>query len=951
MPAIERELPRAEGRRKREREADLARGGGRRRTKASAAEDGDRSAMSFTKNKAPKPGNEAARLDALRRYKILDTPPEEPFDDLTLLAARICEAPVALISLIDADRQWFKSKVGLSATETSRDVSFCAYAITQPDLFVVPDALADERFATNPFVISDPHIRFYAGVPLVTPEGDALGTLCIIDYEPRELSAHQEEALRTLARQVVAQLEMRRGLDELAGTIAARDRAEGALRHSEERYRMLVETMSDGLGVQDGNGLVTYVNDKLLEMSGFSLDEMIGRPTTDFFDERNKQVLKEQVARRKKGDRGRYEIEWTAKDGRKIPTIMSPQPIFDAGGHFQGSFAVITDITERKQAEEALRKAHAGLERRVEERTTELRRANKNLRAEIAERKRAEELFQTLTNNATAGIFIVQDGKFQFVNPEFQKYTGYTEDELLGRDCFGLIVPEDQDRVRENAVKMLKGERSTPYEYRISNKHGEIRWIMERVASIHYQERQAALGSYMDITERKRAEETIGHLAYHDALTALPNWVLFQDRFTLALAQARRNGQSLAVMSLDLDRFKLINDALGHVVGDQLLQAVAKRLESLVPEGDTVARVGGDEFMLLLPGTAAPQEATRIADKILESLRRPFQVAGQELHATTSIGISLYPRDGKDAKTLLKNADAAMYRAKEKGRDNCQLYTAAMKAKASQRVVLESELRRAVERQEFVVHYQPQVSISSGQVVGLEALVRWQHPIRGLVAPGEFIPLAEEAGLIVPLGEWVLRTACAQNKAWQQAALAPLRVAVNLSARQLQQPILVEMVTRVLKESGLAPHYLRLEITEGVVVQDVDLIIPMLRELRRMGVEISIDDFGTGYSSLSYLRRLPIDEVKIDRSFVRDITVDPGDAAIVTAMVALGQSLKLRVIAEGVETEAQLAFLKERQCDEYQGYLFAKPAPAEAVEKMLMPDKRVQRRSAIKVVS
>ncbi|MFQ5879807.1 MAG: putative bifunctional diguanylate cyclase/phosphodiesterase, partial [Dehalococcoidia bacterium] len=446
-----------------------------------------------------------------------------------------------------------------------------------------------------------------------------------------------------------------------------------------------------------------------------------------------------------------------------------------------------------------------------------------------------------------------------------------------------------------------------------------------------------ALNRMMATVEERT--ETIRHLAYHDALTGLPNRALFQDRFTVAVAQARRNKEGLAVMSLDLDRFKLVNDTLGHGVGDRLLQNVAQRLGGLVREGDTIARLGGDEFLLLLPGIVRAEDAAKMGGKILEAISVPFHLDGTELHTTTSIGISLFPDDGKDLEALLMNADAAMYRAKEQGRNRYQLYTPAVGVEVYERLALENALRQALVRQELVVHYQPVANVNTGEIIATEALVRWQHPERGLLFPAEFIPLAEETGLIVPLGEWVLHIACAQNKAWQDAGLSPLRVAVNLSARQFQQPDLVEMVARVLKETHLDPHLLELEITEGTAMQNLASTIAVLHDLREMGVRIAIDDFGAGYSSLSYLKNLPVDALKIDRSFVCDLTTDPSDAAIAAAVIAMAHTLDLKVVAEGVENEDQLAFLRRRQCDRFQGYLLAKPMPAKALQPMLAQDK------------
>jgi len=434
------------------------------------------------------------------------------------------------------------------------------------------------------------------------------------------------------------------------------------------------------------------------------------------------------------------------------------------------------------------------------------------------------------------------------------------------------------------------------------------------------------------IEQRKQAQERIRYLAYHDALTGLPNRTFLEDRLATTLAQARRKGRTLALLYLDLDRFKRVNEAIGHTLGDHVLQSLAERLTAIVRDADTVARVGGDEFTILLPKTARVQDAIDVADRVLEGLRQPLLIERRELRATASMGIAVYPNDAEEADTLMRNAAIAMYRTKEQGGDSYQLYTPAMNAAVADPLALESDLRRALEREELVVYYQPQVSIANGQIVGVEALVRWQHPERGLVLPADFIPLAEETGLIISLGEWVLRTACAQAKAWQDAGLPPVRVAVNISGRQFQDRALGALVDQVLKETGLRPQYLQLEVTEGVTMRDMDFTIEMLSGLKEMGVQIAIDDFGSGHSSLNYLKRLPIDDVKIDKSFVKDLATDPNDGAIVRSIIAMTHELNLKVVAEGVETQQQLSFLQDRRCDVAQGMLFSEPVPAEALE-------------------
>lgn len=438
------------------------------------------------------------------------------------------------------------------------------------------------------------------------------------------------------------------------------------------------------------------------------------------------------------------------------------------------------------------------------------------------------------------------------------------------------------------------------------------------------------------IQEKKKAEELIKYQNYHDNLTSLPNRLLFRDRLDLALAQAKHNQQMFAIFSLDLDRFKLVNDILGHQMGDRLLQGVAKRLAKCIHGGNTVARMGGDEFAILLADISEVEEVGRVGEVVLETLKSSFNLNGSEIYVTTSIGITLYPSDGEDAETLLKNSEVAMYRAKERGGSNYQFYTPSMNAKILERVALENSLRHALELEEFCLYYQPQIDINSGKIIGVEALVRWQNPKIGLISPAKFIPLAEETGLIIPLGEYVLRSACIQSRVWQKIGLPPLKMAVNLSIRQFQQENLVEMIAGVLSETGLDPQWLELEITESVAMKDVDFTINILRELRDMGIQIAIDDFGTGYSSLNYLKNFPINTLKIDKSFVRDITINSNDAAIAATIIVLAHNLNLSVTAEGVETQEQLQYLKEQKCDKMQGYLFSRPLPCEEIEKILI---------------
>lgn len=434
--------------------------------------------------------------------------------------------------------------------------------------------------------------------------------------------------------------------------------------------------------------------------------------------------------------------------------------------------------------------------------------------------------------------------------------------------------------------------------------------------------------------EQKQAEKIVNYLADHDPLTNLPNRFLFTDRLQQALLRAPWNKRLVAVLFIDLDRFKVINDIQGHAVGDQLLKAVAEKLKLCVRDGDTVGRLGGDEFVLILDDVAVPEDVPKITPKILQELSEPIHVEEQALIISASIGIALYPNDGEDVETLLENADTAMYRVKEQGGNNFQFYSPELSLKASKKRALETDLRWAIERDEFRLHYQPKVDLTTGEVVGVEALVRWEHPALGLISPSEFIPLAEETGLIVPIGEWVLRTACAQNKTWQKAGLPSILVAVNLSGRQFYQRNLIETISQVIDRTGLNPEYLELELTENVFMENADAAVMRLQELDAMGVKISIDGFGTGYSSLSYLSRLPVSSLKIERHFVRHIATDLGYVSIVNAIITLAHSLKMKVIAEAVEDLDQLESLRSLKCDQMQGYFCSKPLPADEMGKI-----------------
>ncbi len=694
--------------------------------------------------------------------------------------------------------------------------------------------------------------------------------------------------------------------------MTGQSRTEDVLRESEGRLHAIVDNVVDGVITINEGRIVQSFNLAAERIFGYSSDEVIGKNV--------KMLMPEPYHSQHDGYVGNYlrtgkakvigigrEVVGRRKDGSTFPLDLAVSEV--RLGEERLFTGIIRDITERKQAEEQIRK-----------------------------------LSHAVEQSPSVVMIVGTDGNVQYVNPKFTQITGYVPEEIIGQNPRMMQSGEKSPEEYKELWDAITSGKEWRGEFHNKKKNGELYWEAASISPV--KDAKGVTTHYIkvseDVTKRKRAEEKIKYMAYHDALTGLSNRKHFMERLDQGLVHARRTGRMLAVIFLDLDRFKTINDTLGHDMGDLLLQSTAGRLKNCVRKEDTVARQGGDEFTLLIAEVSHVKDAVGIADKILESIKQPYMLEGHELFITTSIGVAFFPDDGEDAETLLKNADVAMYRAKDEGRNGYQLYTPAMQANALEKLELENSLRRAMERNELTVYYQPQVSLKTGEIVGVEALARWRHNEKGMLPAMEFIPLAEDIGLIVPIGEWVLRTACEQNRAWQGAGLPPIRMAVNLSVLMFQQKGLVDVVNGVLKETGLAPEFLELEVTETVLMKDFAAAATTLITLKDMGVHVAIDDFGTGYSSLSYLKRLSVDRLKIDGSFVRDLTIHPDDDAIVTATVAMAHSLKLSALAEGVETRPQLEFLRSVQCDDMQGNLFSKPLPPEEFEGLLKGGKGLQ---------
>lgn len=676
-------------------------------------------------------------------------------------------------------------------------------------------------------------------------------------------------------------------------------------------YAGLVENSNDLIQIVGFDGFVIYVNRRWRETLGYELSET---ENLNFFDLLHEDFHCDCQARIQLlidgGSVPCFEVAFKAKNGDKIIAEGSIS-LYLEDGEPKGIQGFFRDITVRKKTEVAL--------------------------------LTSESRFRTIFESSVAGIaMLAPDGSFLQANPAFCEFLGYSENELRELKITDVTHPDDiEETLSRRNIALANKSRSIVCEKRYMCKDGSVFWA--QLSSTWFFDEQGqplyTVPVIQNITRRKEAELKIRELAYYDSLTRLPNRSLFNDRLERALANSQRLNKSFALMFLDLDRFKGVNDTLGHAVGDEMLCQAADRLRHCLRENDTVARLGGDEFVVILSDHKSEDNVPHIATKILESLSKPFDLAVREVFSSTSVGIAIYPEDGTTAVDLLRHADMAMYAAKDSGGDTFRFYSEEMNAKAVSRMDLEANLRRALDKNEFFVEYQPQIDLETNRIAGVEALVRWRHPNLGVIPPNQFISLAEETNLILPLGAWVMRTVFEQCVLWSQNGWLPFRIGVNVSGRQFTQDDFVDVVCKLIEETGVDPNLLEFEITESVVMNDVESAVVTLNRLRDLGIHMAIDDFGTGYSSLSCLKNLPVSRLKIDKSFITDLQSNPDDRAIVEATIAMAKRLDLDVTAEGVETVEQFGFVQGRECDEVQGFYFSRPLSAADVAEKWLVDK------------
>ncbi|PZU69499.1 EAL domain-containing protein [Sphingobium sp.] len=841
----------------------------------------------------PLAGDEQDRLATLAGFAILDTPAEREFDDVARLAATALGVASAAVCLIDADRQWFKARHGISFTETPREIAFCTHAVTSQSILVVPNATLDKRFSANPLVTQEGGIRFYAGVPLITSSGHCLGTLCVFDPLPRQgLMPEQEAVLRDLSRLAVDLIESRRY--RRMGEIAAK----------------VVDATSDAIIAVDRQGDIIYWNSAAERMFGRPAGEALGENVEIIIPARLAADHREVFARAAAGGATHFvgnfvEMIGVRGGGSEFPVelLLAQWGETETEGGF---VAIVRDITARRSLER--------------------------------DRARTQAFLDTVVTNLPAMLFVKDSESRQYI------MVNRAAEDVIGRNANDLVGATDRDlfpgygeAYEQRDTEAIAAGKPHVFESAFVRDDGVTVHLRTTRSLVDGPDRsnQYILGVAENVTETRRAEAEILRLAHYDPLTGLLNRASYTDR----LHRLVQDAGPFAILSIDLDRFKAVNDQFGHPVGDAVLAQVAYRLRGSIQPTDWVARVGGDEFMVILTGKRLRQRARTLAETIIGRVAEPVVTDRAVAHLGASVGIVVVPDDGTTTAQVRENADLALYRAKRQGKGTMCFFNADMDAAARDRQKLEKDLRAAIEADEITLAYQPVLLAQTGQITSAEALARWTHPARGPIRPDLFISLAEESGLIDRLGEQLLHRACTDAQRWP----AHVRVAVNLSPLQFISGGLLQIIRSALDHSGLRADRLQIEVTENLVIRDVNRTFEQLERLRALGIQVLMDDFGVGYSSLSYFQRFPFDKVKLDKSFVDTVTTSHASRAIIQSVVGLGNQLGMGVVAEGIETEEQMRLLVECGCTHLQGYLFSRPLHLRALQGLLQNEKSAAR--------
>jgi diguanylate cyclase (GGDEF)-like protein len=849
----------------------------------------------------PVPENEDSRLSALLECQILDTASEKIFDYVTYLATQLCDVSIALVVFIDKDRQWFKSKSGVpeelkDIQETPRDISFCAYTILGDDILEVPDLTEDKRFENNPFVTNFPSIRYYAGIPLATSGGN-IGTLCLLDQKTRPtLTDKQRTALKYLSDIVLTLIELRKSLAHITFLGEALDSS------SNQIYFFDYETLK-----------CIYFNTAAIKQLGLSKDLFGNISYTDIFQGHSELEIKSLLAPllNKQKELIIYESKSKKPNNDVIPLELFSHIIFSKLKSIL--IIVANDISLRKEAESVILNLNQNLESKVVERTLD---AQKSLALVNA------------TLQATTDAILVVDNHGKIINYNQRYIEFFGSDAILAstwsEPFLKKIVAPEIFSMTLSKLKVAVGQKSFD---ELIFKDGQVYEGYSQPQVVN-NEITGRVWCFRDITTQKNLQSELTRQATHDSLTGIPNRLMIEDRISQAMTFAQRAENLFAVVFVDLNRFKQINDTFSHHVGDELLKLVAARLQKNIRASDTLARLGGDEFVILISPAKDEDEISRICQNIHNQIAEKFLVEDQPIFITASIGVSVYENDSQTVASLLHQADIAMFRAKELANNTFQYFTEELNIRASKIIEVESYLDSALHNNELLLNYQPLLNLTTGKLFGVEALIRWHHPKLGLVPPLDFIPMAESTGKILPIGNWILLTACEQLKAWHDDGLSDMRMAINISAQQFIQVDFLDNIIAIIKKTQVDSNYLDFELTESILLDNDQVVIQRMNELKNLGITLVIDDFGTGYSSLKYLKDLPIGKLKIDKNFVQSIGVDKRDLAIALAIISMAKSLDIKVLAEGVEYPQQIKFFIENNCDEIQGFLISRPLDA-----------------------